>query len=86
MSQFIDRRLNPKNKSAVNRQRFLQRFRGQIRKAVADAVAKRSVTDVERGEEDSDSDQGYFGTDFSARAWRAAGSRSTRQQGVHRRR
>ncbi|BBA33333.1 UPF0229 protein MEALZ_2184 [Methylocaldum marinum] len=50
MSQFIDRRLNPKNKSAVNRQRFLQRFRGQIRKAVADAVAKRSVTDVERGE------------------------------------
>jgi uncharacterized sporulation protein YeaH/YhbH (DUF444 family) len=50
MSQFIDRRLNPKNKSAVNRQRFLQRFRGQIRKAVADAVAKRSVTDIDRGE------------------------------------
>lgn len=50
MSQFIDRRLNPKNKSAVNRQRFLQRFRGQIRKAVTDAIAKRSVTDIERGE------------------------------------
>lgn len=50
MSQFIDRRLNPKNKSAVNRQRFLQRFRGQIRKAVADAVARRSVTDIDRGE------------------------------------
>jgi len=50
MSQFIDRRLNSKNKSAVNRQRFLQRFRGQIRKAVADAMAKRSVTDVDRGE------------------------------------
>lgn len=50
MSQFIDRRLNPKNKSAVNRQRFLQRFRGQIRKAVADAVVRRSVTDIERGE------------------------------------
>jgi uncharacterized sporulation protein YeaH/YhbH (DUF444 family) len=50
MSQFIDRRLNPKNKSAVNRQRFLQRFRGQIRKAVTDAVAKRSVTDIDRGE------------------------------------
>jgi uncharacterized sporulation protein YeaH/YhbH (DUF444 family) len=50
MSQFIDRRLNAKNKSAVNRQRFLQRFRGQIRKAVADAVAKRSVTDIDRGE------------------------------------
>lgn len=50
MSQFIDRRLNPKNKSAVNRQRFLQRFRGQIRKAVTDAIAKRSVTDIDRGE------------------------------------
>lgn len=50
MSQFIDRRLNPKNKSAVNRQRFLQRFRGQIKKAVADAVARRSVTDIDRGE------------------------------------
>lgn len=50
MSQFIDRRLNPKNKSAVNRQRFLQRFRGQIKKAVTDAVAKRSVTDIDRGE------------------------------------
>ena len=50
MSQFIDRRLNPKNKSAVNRQRFLQRFRGQIRKAVTEAMTKRSVTDIDRGE------------------------------------
>ena len=50
MSQFIDRRLNPQNKSAVNRQRFLQRFRRQIRKAVADAVSKRSVTDIDRGD------------------------------------
>jgi uncharacterized sporulation protein YeaH/YhbH (DUF444 family) len=50
MSQFIDRRLNPQHKSAVNRQRFLQRFRQQIRKAVADAVAKRSVTDIDRGD------------------------------------
>lgn len=50
MSRFIDRRLNPKNKSAVNRQRFLHRFRSQIRKAVADAVSKRSVTDTESGE------------------------------------
>lgn len=50
MSQFIDRRLNPQNKSAVNRQRFLQRFRTQIRKAVADAVSKRSVTDIDRGD------------------------------------
>ncbi|WP_022949379.1 YeaH/YhbH family protein [Methylohalobius crimeensis] len=50
MSQIIDRRLNPKHKSAVNRQRFLHRFRKQIRKAVADAVDGRSVTDTESGE------------------------------------
>ncbi|MGR9046226.1 MAG: YeaH/YhbH family protein [Gammaproteobacteria bacterium] len=50
MSRFIDRRLNSKNKSAVNRQRFLQRFHGQIRQAVADAISKRSVTDIESGE------------------------------------
>lgn len=50
MSRFVDRRLNSKNKSAVNRQRFLQRFHGQIRKAVADAISKRSVTDIDSGE------------------------------------
>lgn len=50
MSQIIDRRLNPKHKSAVNRQRFLKRFRTQIRKAVADAIDSRSVTDIDSGE------------------------------------
>jgi hypothetical protein len=50
MTQIIDRRLNGKNKSAVNRQRFLRRFRSQIKQAVADAVADRSITDLDRGE------------------------------------
>jgi uncharacterized sporulation protein YeaH/YhbH (DUF444 family) len=50
MNQFVDRRLSGKNRSAVNRQRFLRRFKGQIRKAVADAVSDRDVTDLERGE------------------------------------
>jgi uncharacterized sporulation protein YeaH/YhbH (DUF444 family) len=49
MSYIIDRRLNAKNKSAVNRQRFLQRYRHQIRKAVSDAVSERSITDVDKG-------------------------------------
>lgn len=48
---IIDRRLNGKHKSAVNRQRFLRRYRKHIKKAVADAVGKRSITDIERGEE-----------------------------------
>ncbi|QEY13747.1 YeaH/YhbH family protein [Cellvibrio sp. KY-YJ-3] len=49
MSYIIDRRLNAKNKSAVNRQRFLQRYRQQIQKAVSDAVNQRSITDIDKG-------------------------------------
>lgn len=49
MSYIIDRRLNAKNKSAVNRQRFLQRYRHQIQKAVSDAVNNRSITDIDKG-------------------------------------
>lgn len=51
MSYVVDRRLNAKNKSAVNRQRFLRRYRQHIKKAVAEAVTKRSITDVENGEQ-----------------------------------
>lgn len=50
ISHIIDRRLNGKNKSAVNRDRFLRRYRAHIKKAVADAVGKRSITDMDRGE------------------------------------
>ncbi len=50
MSQLVDRRLSGKNRSAVNRQRFLRRFKGQIHKAVADAISGRKVADLDRGE------------------------------------
>ncbi|NEV61914.1 YeaH/YhbH family protein [Thiorhodococcus minor] len=50
MSHFIDRRLNGKNKSTVNRQRFLKRYKTQLKRAVADAVNKRSITDIDSGE------------------------------------
>lgn len=50
MSYIVDRRLNAKNKSTVNRQRFLRRYREHIKKAVSDAVNNRSITDIERGE------------------------------------
>ena len=51
MSFIIDRRLNSKKKSAVNRQRFLKRYRQQIKKAVADSLTKRSIQDLQKGEE-----------------------------------
>lgn len=51
MSYIIDRRLNARNKSTVNRQRFLRRYKHHIKKAVADAVSQRSITDIENGEQ-----------------------------------
>jgi hypothetical protein len=50
VAQIIDRRLNGKNKSAVNRRRFIERYRTQIKKAVSDAIAGRSITEIEKGE------------------------------------
>ncbi|GHW59725.1 hypothetical protein VCSRO103_0074 [Vibrio cholerae] len=51
MAQFIGRRLNGKNKSTVNRQRFLRRYKEQIKESVADAVNRRSITNTESGED-----------------------------------
>jgi len=50
MNRLVDRRLSGKNRSAVNRQRFLRRFKAQIRKAASEVVSGRKVTDLERGE------------------------------------
>lgn len=49
MSIIIDRRLNGKKKSTVNRQRFLRRYRNLVKDAVQDAVDQRSITDVDSG-------------------------------------
>ncbi len=50
MTHLIDRRLQGKNKSAVNRERFLRRYKSQIKDAVGRAIKGRSITDVENGE------------------------------------
>jgi uncharacterized sporulation protein YeaH/YhbH (DUF444 family) len=42
--------LQGKNKSAVNRERFLRRYKAQIKDAVGRAIKGRSITDVENGE------------------------------------
>ncbi|MCX2725670.1 YeaH/YhbH family protein [Roseibium salinum] len=49
MAHFVDRRLNPKDKSLSNRRRFLKRVRAQIREAVDEAVRERGIADVGRG-------------------------------------
>jgi uncharacterized sporulation protein YeaH/YhbH (DUF444 family) len=50
LAYLIDRRLQSKNKSAVNRERFLRRYKGQIKQAVERAVKGRSITDIANGE------------------------------------
>ena len=51
MPQLIDRRLNGRGKSAVNRERFLRRYKTQIRDAVKKMVGERSISDMEQGGE-----------------------------------
>ncbi len=50
MSHFIDRRLNPKDKSLGNRRRFLRRVRKHVKQAVDRAVRERGVADIDRGD------------------------------------
>jgi uncharacterized sporulation protein YeaH/YhbH (DUF444 family) len=47
---IVDRRFSEKNKSAVNRARFIERFKSYIKKAVSDAILKRNLTEIEKGE------------------------------------
>lgn len=65
MVHLIDRRLQGKNKSAVNRERFLRRYKAQIKDAVARAIKGRSITDIEHGEQISipvkDINEPHFG-------------------------
>jgi uncharacterized sporulation protein YeaH/YhbH (DUF444 family) len=49
MHQIIDRRLAGKNKSIGNRERFLRRYREQIRDAVRKAVGDRSLHTIQEG-------------------------------------
>ncbi len=49
LQQVIDRRLSGKNKSVGNRERFLRRYRDQIREAVRKAVGDRSIHNIEEG-------------------------------------
>jgi len=48
MSDIIDRRENPRHKSAINQQRFLRRYRAQVREAVARAISGRKIAETDR--------------------------------------
>jgi uncharacterized sporulation protein YeaH/YhbH (DUF444 family) len=48
VTDVIDRRENPRHKSAVNAQRFLKRYRAQVREAVARAISGRKIAEADR--------------------------------------
>jgi hypothetical protein len=50
LQQIIDRRLAGKNKSVGNRERFLRRYKEQVKEAVKRAIDGRGIRDIERGE------------------------------------
>ena len=50
MAQLIDRRPNAKGKSTVNRQRFLRRYKSQIKRAISEQISERSITNIDSGE------------------------------------
>jgi uncharacterized sporulation protein YeaH/YhbH (DUF444 family) len=49
MNYLIDRRLNGRNKSAVNRERFIRRYKDHIRRSVKGMIAERSIKDMAKG-------------------------------------
>ena len=51
MQAIIDRRLAGKNKSIGNRERFLRRYKDQVKEAVKRAIDGRGIRDIERGED-----------------------------------
>ena len=51
LQSIIDRRLAGKNKSIGNRERFLRRYKEQVKEAVRRAIDGRGIRDIERGEE-----------------------------------
>jgi uncharacterized sporulation protein YeaH/YhbH (DUF444 family) len=48
MSNIIDRRLNPRDKTIKNRQKFIQRARDQIKDSVKDAIKNGNIADIEK--------------------------------------
>lgn len=50
MSRFIDKRIHNRHQSVVNRQRFIQRFKKQIQRSVAESISKRSIQDLNGSE------------------------------------
>lgn len=49
MTTLIDRRLNPRDKTIKNRQKFIERSKHQIKKVVKEAIDHGNIVDLEKG-------------------------------------
>lgn len=49
MATIVDRRLNPRDKTIKNRQKFVQRSREQIKRAVKESIDNGKIADIEDG-------------------------------------
>src|SRR5512134_2442399 len=47
--RVVDRRADPPGRSAVNRERFIRRFKDEIKRAVDDEIEKRGIADIGKG-------------------------------------
>ncbi len=47
--RIVDRRSDPPGRGAVNRERFVRRFKDEIKRAADEEFSKRSIRDVDRG-------------------------------------
>jgi len=47
--RVVDRRADPPGRSAVNRERFIRRFKDDIKRAVDDEIGKRGIADIGKG-------------------------------------
>jgi uncharacterized protein len=65
MPIFIDRRLNPKDKSLGNRQRFLRRARDELKRSIRDQVRTGKISDVDAAHTVSMPDKGTNEPRFS---------------------
>ncbi len=67
MTHIVDRRHQGKNKSAINRGRFLDRYKDQIKESVQRAIKNRAITDIDSTKKISvpvkDVNEPYFGHD-----------------------
>jgi uncharacterized sporulation protein YeaH/YhbH (DUF444 family) len=67
MPNIIDRRKNPKDNTLSNRQRFLERAKSQVKRAVDSAIEKGSIKDLQDGKIDvpiKGINEPTFGHDF----------------------